>query len=357
MELPNKKMDLLQLFTVPAFCVQNNTVIQINQAAAQRGIVENTPLSEMIPTECDAYEHYTGGYLYITLNINGIPCGVTVTRVEGIDVFLLEQEQPVLHTLALASQQLREPLANIMCAADDLFANDLLKADSRMQEQAAQINQGLFRMLRLLGNMSDAGKYQKRNLHQMKTCQIGAVFDEILSRVQELAAQANRTVSFTGLSQKVYCLADTEKLERGIYNLLSNAIKYSPVGSVISAKLTKNRNTLYFTVQDQGSGIAADLRGNMFSRYLREPGIEDGRNGVGLGMLLIKAAAAAHDGTVLIEQPEEGGTRVTMTLAIKQNTSNTLRSNIRSVDYAGEQDHSLIELSDILPSSSFEKIN
>ena len=102
------------------------------------------------------------------------------------------------------------------------------------------------------------------------------------------------------------------------------------------------------------SGIAENLRGSIHRRYLRQPTIEDGRYGLGLGMVLIRSAAACHKGTVLIDQPEDTGTRITMTLAIRRNSDPTLRSPILRVDYAGERDHALLELADALPTSLYE---
>ena len=101
------------------------------------------------------------------------------------------------------------------------------------------------------------------------------------------------------------------------------------------------------------------MRGTVYSRYRRQPGMEDNRFGIGLGMVLIRSTATAHGGTVLIDHPSEGGVRLTMTLAIKQNLDSAVRASIMQVDYAGERDHSLIELSDVLPSSLYEtkKIN
>ena len=111
---------------------------------------------------------------------------------------------------------------------------------------------------------------------------------------------------------------------------------------------------LQLQIQDSGSGIAQQIRSSLFHRYLRQPGIEDSRWGLGLGMVLIRSAAANHGGTVLIDSPSGTGTRVTMTLSIRQPQEATLRSPILRVDYAGERDHALIELSDCLPAQLYE---
>ena len=69
---------------------------------------------------------------------------------------------------------------------------------------------------------------------------------------------------------------------------------------------------------------------------------------------IIRTAAAHHGGTVLIDQPEGVGTRITMTMSIRQSKQATLRSNVLRVDYAGERDHGLIELSECLPTELYE---
>ena len=133
------------------------------------------------------------------------------------------------------------------------------------------------------------------------------------------------------------------------------------VENAIDAKATsitveiKDGGTSLIRITDNGCGIPDELRSSIFSRYLRSPGVEDGRYGIGLGMVLVRSTAALHGGTVLVEQPEDGGTRVTMTLQIRQDYSGTVRSNILKVDYAGERDHGLIEFSDTLPHTMYHK--
>ena len=74
-------------------------------------------------------------------------------------------------------------------------------------------------------------------------------------------------------------------------------------------------------------------------------------------MSMVRAAATVHNGTVLVEQPAAGGTRVTMSLVLTQSKDSIVGSHILPVDYAGERDHGLIELSESLPVSSYIKIN
>lgn len=355
MEQINHAPDMLDLMQQPAFCVKGGNIIRANQPAVQRQIPQEGPVSQILTNGKDEYETFPGGCLYLTVFAGGCQYGASVTRMTDMDVFLLEEEteKAELHAMSLAAQQLREPLAGIITTVDRLFPH----IPETASLQASQINQRLFQMLRLLNNMSDAGRYTKNTKPVMETQNLRSLFDELLAASAALVSQTGRILHYNGLTQDVYCLANKELLERALYNLLSNAIKFSSQGADIRVSVTRKKEKLHLTVEDSGDGITPDMRGNVFSSFLREPGITDGRYGLGLGMVLVRAAACAHNGAVLVEQPASGGTKITMTIGIRHQKSGTVKSNILTVDYAGEQDHGLIELSDSLPASAYKKIN
>ena len=130
-------------------------------------------------------------------------------------------------------------------------------------------------------------------------------------------------------------------------------VQFLPENGSIHASLKRCGKHLHLTIEDSGSGIAESVMGSLFHRYLRQPGIEDSRFGIGLGMVLIRSAAAAHGGTVLIDHPQDCGTRVTLSLTVSSGSGTSLRSPLLKVDYAGERDHGLLELSDVLPAKLY----
>ena len=111
---------------------------------------------------------------------------------------------------------------------------------------------------------------------------------------------------------------------------------------------------MMFTVSDEGPGLPKNMSGNIFTRYLRQPGLEDSRMGMGLGMLFVCSTASIHGGTVLIRQPEGKGLSVAMTISDRPTEPDVVRSDIYRLDYSGGQDHALLELSDALPSSLYK---
>jgi signal transduction histidine kinase len=196
--------------------------------------------------------------------------------------------------------------------------------------------------------MSDASHYVTDSGKRLEVRDICAVVEEVFHRATALAEQTGVTLTYSGHPERIYTLADEQKLERMIFNILSNAIKFTPAGGTVSAKLTRRGHRMYLSVSDSGCGIAEGQRGTVFTRYTRQPAIEDGRYGLGLGMVMIRSTAALHGGTVLVDHPQDCGTRITVSLSIRQGEA-TLRSPRIRVDYAGERDHGLVELSEVLP--------
>lgn len=355
MDLELDALGMLDMLPQPGFCVKNQRIIKCNPAAQAFLLQPGTDIGPML-THCrEAYEAFSGGCLYLTLNVSGQSCSASVTRRGDMDLFLIEQvaDSAELQAMALAARELREPLANVMTTAERMFPMVALEDDPALREQAARLNRGLYQMLRVIGNMSDAGHYAANTPAAFQTLDIRALMAEILTRVEPLAAHSGLTLRFDNLPQSLYCLVDPEKLERAVLNMVSNAMKFTPSGGTILAKLTRRGHYLSLTILDSGEGIPDALRSGIHTRYLRQPGIEDGRFGIGLGMVLIRSVAAMHGGTVLIDHPEDSGTRITMTLAIRQDSSGNVRSPMLRIDYAGERDHCLIELSDALPADAY----
>ncbi|MBQ8359639.1 MAG: HAMP domain-containing histidine kinase [Oscillospiraceae bacterium] len=357
MDTNNYSFPWLELIDCPAFCVKDGTIIAANTTAEQRMLRVGTDVREIITENRDVYETFENGSLYLNIRVFDLPCPACVTRTQECDIFHLHQDgnESILQALALASVQLRTPLNNIMAVTDRLFPN-LAQADEGLQEEIGQINQNLYRMLRVICNMSDAASYQKSGISGMQVTDLASVIDEIMEKAQVLFAGSHISLEYTGLNAPVFGLANTEKLERAIHNILSNAANFSLSGSTVSAALRKSGNTLTFTVQNKTAENISD--NNFWQRYRREPGIEDPRHGLGLGMTLASAVASLHRGTVLVDRPAVGETRVTMSIPIVKEDSDNLRSPILRIgDYAGGRDRLLLELAEVLPSDAYQNIN
>lgn len=349
----NQAEAFLKILDRPAFAVSEGAVVLSNEAATQRQVKVGAPIDSLLLTGKDAYSAFTDGRLHLRLNIEGTVWDTSVTKTMGVDLFLMERSisEQELQIMSLAALQLRSPLTELMALTNQLFPEESVQ-DPVLR---AKLNRSLLSIQRLLGNMADAPRYSNSVNYAMQTRNAPAYVQEIMDKAQPLLEKAGYKLTYAVPKEEIFTLISTERLERAIYNLLSNAMKFSSVGSTITATLERCGGQLLFTVTDEGSGLSDDTCQNIFTRYLREPAIEDSRIGMGLGMLYVCAAASAHDGTVLIRQPEGKGLSVTMTLSIKTAKPGMLQSNTFPIDYSGGQDHALMELADVLPSELYER--
>lgn len=350
MDQHNFSFCMLDAMPCPAFLAQDGILIHANPAAESYAPPMGTSVDSILLTGKQEYHEFEDGCLDLTVSLNDRSVHATVTRLEQYTLILPQEEQTELQALALAAQSLRSPLSNAMISIDQLLATDDTVAGS--QWELGNLNRSLYQMLRIVNNMSDAFSYQQPQLPRMEIRDIGSVLDELMTKNKEVIGHTGITLQYTGPEDPVYGLIDSQMLERAVENLLSNAIKYTPKGGSIDARLTRNGAMLYLTVQDSGCGIDPAVRQALFSRYLRQPNLEDSRNGIGLGLVLVRSVAALHGGTVLMQTNGENGTRFTMTIAIRQKSS-AMHSPVFHVDYAGERDHTLVELSETLPASLY----
>ena len=355
MELTHTEQSLLDLIEQPAFLVQNGRIVRCNSEANKRNITCATSLSNILAD--DAYNAFTGEQTLLPLNVDGISCRAVVRRLDNWDLFLLEPDntQTQLQSLALAAQHLRSPLGGIMAIADILLANEVLRQDSAALSQTIQLNRSLNQLQRMICDMSDVWQYaNQQNIHK-QVVDVRLLFQEILEKASAILTNSNVTIHFKGLTQPVFSVVDTQMIERAIYNLLSNAVKYSKSPCVIEAKLSLKGSTLHFSVINETTPGSNPTAASVFSRFMRQPGLEDSSFGMGLGMMLVRSVASAHEGSVYVDNPSKKKRRVTMTLQVKESADGDISSPIiRITDYAGGRDHALMELSDVLPSYLYD---
>ena len=343
---------LLELIARPAFFVAGGKITSTNESARQRQITPGMSIEELLVTGKEEYLAMHDGCLFLTLCVSGTNYGASVTSNEDGYLFLLETDigNKELQAVSLAAGQLREPMSNIM-----LIADRFLESGHTLPEaQLATFKSSLHKMLRTIYNMADASSYATRKQSKTTTENISKLVNELMEKVAATVEDSACSLSYQPLNENVLALCDKSLMERAILNLVSNAIKFSPAGSDIQVRLTKKDQKLMFTIENPCDTSGAQLKQDIFSRYLREPGIEDSRNGIGLGLVIVRAAAMAHSGTVLWEVPKDQMVRITLTITLQRSKSADVRSPQISVDRTGGHDKVLIELSDALPPDAYK---
>jgi two-component system, OmpR family, osmolarity sensor histidine kinase EnvZ len=134
--------------------------------------------------------------------------------------------------------------------------------------------------------------------------------------LEDLKADAERqgrnvTVAFRG---PPVVTVRPNAMKRCLANLVSNAARF---GKTISIVGQRDHRWLIVTVDDDGPGIPAGMREDVFKPFLR---LDDARNqdegGTGLGLAIARDIARSHGGDITLGDSQLGGLRATMRIPV-----------------------------------------
>jgi signal transduction histidine kinase len=92
---------------------------------------------------------------------------------------------------------------------------------------------------------------------------------------------------------------DPDQLEQLVINLVKNAVDAAGPGGEVAVRWAAKADTLRLEVLDSGPGLSGT--DNLFVPFFTtKPG------GTGIGLVLCRQIAEAHDGTLTLENREDG---------------------------------------------------
>jgi signal transduction histidine kinase len=229
--------------------------------------------------------------------------GATLNRMlERLDAALRRERQ----LTAEVGHELRTPLAIIRAEVEllrDRFADEglITSLDSVLEE--VDRTTGVIDDMLLLAR-ADA----KAALDRPELVDLGELARTVVGRFSAVAAGQGVSLGASGEGR---IEADPKVIERAIANLVDNALRHTlPAGNVEVEVGQKDRGAVLI-VRDTGPGVPADALSTMFHRYERAG---PQRGAAGLGLSIVAAVAASHDGSVQARNRPEGGLEITVEL-------------------------------------------
>ncbi|MGA3121775.1 MAG: ATP-binding protein, partial [Polyangiaceae bacterium] len=98
---------------------------------------------------------------------------------------------------------------------------------------------------------------------------------------------------------------DATLLEQVLVNLVENAVRYTPSGSPIDIRATREERGVQVEIADRGPGIAPGQEERIFEKFKRAAPPTTG--GMGLGLTICRGIIAVHGGTIWCENRPGGG--------------------------------------------------
>jgi signal transduction histidine kinase len=218
--------------------------------------------------------------------------------------------------VADASHELRTPLTSILANLELLQAR---LAERGGDTEDAEIVAGALgssrRMRRLVSDLlllarADAGRSGPK-----RDCELTAIADAAISEAR--AVSSEHAIELHA-DKPVPVVGNPDDLHRLVLNLVENALRHTPAGTRIDVALRAEGDEVVLEVDDDGPGIAEELREQIFSRFVRGAGPADlaAGSGTGLGLAIVKAVAVSHGGDVVAEESPHGGARFTVRIPL-----------------------------------------
>jgi signal transduction histidine kinase len=212
-----------------------------------------------------------------------------------------------------ASHELRSPLSTVISALEVGVAHPEL-LDERLAVETllpeAHRMQALVEDLLLLARADERGLALRRADTDLDDLAVAEV-----SRLRrDTALDIHADLSPTRL------VGDSSALSRVLRNLIDNAARHA--ASRVEVTVRPEDGQARLTVADDGPGIAPADRARVFERFVRlDTDRSRSGGGTGLGLAIVFEIAAAHGGSVRIDDRSGGGTLVVVQLPLVAPTS------------------------------------
>ncbi len=197
------------------------------------------------------------------------------------------------------AHELRTPLAIMRVRVDSLSASpvqDALRTD-------------IVGMARTVGQVLDIAELESFVVGDDAKADLHAVCSDAVGFMAPLAVDMSKTIALTGADSAVWVHGHPDALFRAVRNLVENAIRHTPRGTSIEVDVSADGTVC---VLDDGPGVPEIDRQSIFRRFWRRDRARpDSR---GLGLAIVARVAAAHGGSISVENRPGGGAIFTLRL-------------------------------------------
>ena len=222
--------------------------------------------------------------------------------------FLLNESDKLYKTLFNSiSHELRIPVATIMGASDSLLTT---RHPENIQEELAQeIFKASQRLNRLIENLLNMSRLESGRISpKLDWCDIHDLVNKVSENLREELKPFHLHVVIP--EEMPFVKIDFGLMEQVLHNLIYNATQYASGSSNLRVKAFYDNGILTIQVMDRGPGFPPAEIGLIFNKFYRVEGSKAG--GTGLGLSIAKGFIEAHNGTIAVENRQNGGALFTI---------------------------------------------
>jgi PAS domain S-box-containing protein len=205
--------------------------------------------------------------------------------------------------LQAVSHDLRTPLSAILGLAITLERADVTLSPEDARDLAGRIAENARRLERLVANLLDLDRLARGIVEpQLEDTDLGALVGRVIEESRLI--EGERLVADLA---SVTIAIDASKVERIVENLLANTARHAPPDATVWVSVGPVIDGVLLVVEDDGPGVAPELRESIFQPFEQGPHAPAHSPGVGVGLALVRRFAELHGGRAWVEEREGGG--------------------------------------------------
>ena len=211
--------------------------------------------------------------------------------------------------VATVSHELRTPLTSMMGFLEMLRDEEAGELSDEQRRFLSIVYRSSERLQRLVGDLLFVARLDANGL-QMRYGDVHV--DDVVRECVEASSAIARSREIelvTDLPELPPIRGDRERLAQLVSNLVSNAIKFTHEGGHVTVRTRLDGDAVALEVEDDGIGIPEAEQNRVFQRFFRaSTATQAAIPGTGLGLVISKAIAEAHGGTMSMRSAQGRGT-------------------------------------------------
>ncbi|WP_191088984.1 hybrid sensor histidine kinase/response regulator transcription factor [Arenibacter lacus] len=215
------------------------------------------------------------------------------------------------------SHDIRTPLTLILGPLEEIITTKSFEKEVESKLQRMLKNTRI--LFSLVNQILDFRKADTNNIKlDLKRIELNSFVQNIHYQFSELAQNKEIDFDISSPEDKIWIVADPQKLESIFFNLLSNAIKFTPKYGQIMIHFNQDEENTVIVIKDTGMGIPEDELENIFTRFYRSKN-NNHLPGTGIGIALVKKYIDLHRGHIEVKSAENVGSEFIIHLPLLPN--------------------------------------